>query len=45
MSIMDMALLAITIWVPALAGLLIVMPDWLLSLFGAPRRIARRSRQ
>ena len=44
MSIMDMALLAITIWVPALAGLLIVMPDWLLSLFDTPRRIARRSR-
>ena len=43
MSIMDMAFLAITIWVPALAGLLIVMPDWLLSLFDTPRRIARRT--
>ena len=39
-----MIFLVITIGAPVIAGLLIVMPDWLLSLFGAPRRIARRSR-
>ena len=44
MSIMDMIFLVITIGVPVIAGLLVVMPDWLLSLFDAPRRITRRSR-
>lgn len=44
MSIMDMIFLVITIGVPVIAGLLTVMPDWLLSLFDTPRRIARRPR-